>query len=393
MKGFLFSAVEAGVRYPGRLDVGLIHSPSPCVTAGVFTTNLVKAAPVVIGEKRLQGGMAQTILVNSGCANACTGEAGTEAALYTSKLVSDKLGVDDQLIQLSSTGVIGEPLNTEAFEKSMDALVAGLGEENFEDVAKAIMTTDTVHKVAQTSLNLHGHEIQIRGMAKGSGMIMPNMATMLAFVFTDAKISVEALQHTLSAANDRTFNRITVDGDTSTNDMVLVMANGEAKNRQVEKDMEDGDLEVFRLGLQAVLKDLALQIVADGEGATKSITIAVKGAEDDESALQIARTVATSSLVKTAFFGEDANWGRIIAAMGRAGVAFDPYRIDLYFGDVQLVKDGLGLDKNAEEAATAVLKGKNVKVVIAMNQGDGESEVYTCDFSLDYVKINADYRS
>jgi len=301
--------------------------------------------------------------------------------------------VPEDLVQLSSTGVIGEQLNIEVFEESMDDLVGGLGEEKIEDVAKAIMTTDTVHKIAKTSLILDGKEIQIKGMAKGSGMIMPNMATMLAFVFTDAEISGKALQQALSVANERTFNRITVDGDTSTNDMVLVMANGKAGNSSIESDMETDELEKFQQGLESVLKDLALQIVSDGEGATKTITIVVEGAEHDEAALQVARTVATSSLVKTAFFGEDANWGRILGAMGRAGVSFDPDLINIYFSGVQLVKDGLGLGKNAEDAATAVLKKRDIELQIEMNQGVGEAEVYTCDLSIDYVEINSDYRS
>ncbi|SDO83035.1 bifunctional glutamate N-acetyltransferase/amino-acid acetyltransferase ArgJ [Desulforhopalus singaporensis] len=393
MKGFTFSAVKAGVRYKDRLDVGLICSDTPCVTAGVFTTSQVKAAPVVIDQGRLANGTAQAILVNSGCANACTGDEGVEAALACSRLVAEQMKVDEENVLLSSTGVIGEQLNVRAFEDSIKELVSSLSADNFELVARAIMTTDTFPKVAAKTITIDGRPVEIRGMAKGAGMIMPNMATMLAFVFTDADISSAQLQQALSAANERTFNRITVDGDTSTNDMVVVMANGTARNRVIDGTGDEADCNAFSAGLEAVLKDLALQIVSDGEGATKTITISVRGANSDEDAEKLGRTVATSSLVKTAFFGEDANWGRILAAMGRAGVVFPPEKVDLSFGDVQLVKNGLGLGREAEEKATAVLKEKCFTIGIDLQDGDGGAELYTCDFSLDYVKINADYRS
>lgn len=393
VRGFTYSALEAGIRYEGRLDLGLIYSEKPCVTAGVFTTSQVKAAPVIIDSTRLEAtGAAQAILVNSGCANACTGQQGMDIALNTSKLVSDRLGIDDDLVQVSSTGVIGEQLNIERFEQNIDALVSGLSPNNFEAVARAIMTTDTVHKTASTTVVIGGENVAIHGMAKGSGMIMPNMATMLAFVFTDAAISQEPLQKVLRETTDSTFNRITVDGDTSTNDMVLVMANGRAGN-QVLDGNDSGAMEDFTRALAEVMKDLALQIVRDGEGATKTITIKVSGCETDADAEKMARTVANSSLVKTAFFGEDANWGRILGAMGRAGVVFDQQKVTVSFGDVAMVENGLGLGAEAEAKATEVLKEKNITVSIDLEQGEGQAEMYTCDFSLDYVKINADYRS
>lgn len=393
IRGFSFSAVEAGIRYKARLDLGLIFSEKPCVTAGVFTTSQMKAAPVVIDVKRLEGlGLSQAILVNSGCANACTGSEGMEAAVVTSRMLSTRLGIEDELVQLSSTGVIGEQLNVKAFDNNIDSLVDGLDPSKFDDVAKAIMTTDTVIKTASTKHILDGKEVSMVGMAKGAGMIMPNMATMLAFVVTDAHITRDQLQEILGEVTNTTFNRITVDGDTSTNDMVLVMANGYAENPLLESDNEEG-LAEFKKALTIVLKDLALQIVADGEGATKSITIKVAGAESDEDAERIARTVANSNLVKTAFFGEDANWGRIFAAMGRAGVVFDPYKVSLAFGDVTMVENGLGLGAIVEEKATEVLKEKQFSVSIDLHHGNGRAEMYTCDFSLDYVIINADYRS
>jgi glutamate N-acetyltransferase/amino-acid N-acetyltransferase len=274
----------------------------------------------------------------------------------------------------------------------MPKLVKELSADNFERVAQAIMTTDTVQKIAGITVDIGGKEVKIMGMAKGAGMIMPNMATMLAFIFTDARINFPELHSSLVQGADRTFNRITIDGDTSTNDMVLVMANGTAENPWIDGDSPQ-DRQQFQDGLESVLKDLALQIVSDGEGATKTITIKVTGAKENAEAEKIARTIATSSLVKTAFFGEDANWGRIFAAMGRSGVRFSPDSVDLSFGDVLLVKNGLCLGTEAEAEATKVLKEKNITVVIDLHDGPGCEEVYTCDFSIDYVKINADYRS
>ena len=392
IKGFKTAAIAAGIRYADRMDLGLIFSEAPAVTAGAFTTNQVKAAPVVLDMERLKKGKAQAILVNSGCANACTGEAGMQAAIATSNCAALALGVADEMVQVSSTGVIGEQLNVNAIKKAMPRLVAGLSADNFEQVAQAIMTTDTVPKTAYRTVVIGEQEVNFMGMAKGAGMIMPNMATMLAFVLTDAQISFPQLHSALIKGVERTFNRITIDGDTSTNDMVLVMANGAAGNPWIDEETPDNQ-ESFQETLADLLKDLALQIVADGEGATKFITIRVCGAREEQDGEQIARTVANSNLVKTAFFGEDANWGRIIAAMGRSGVRFYPERVDISFGDVMIVKDGLGQGKEAEMAATAILKEKNIVVTIDLKDGTGCAEIYTCDFSIDYVKINADYRS
>ena len=392
IKGFSMSAVAAGIRYRDRLDLGLIYSDVPAVTAGVFTQNQVKAAPVLIDQDRLKEGRAQAILVNSGVANACTGDTGMENAFVSSLLLSSRLKIDDKMVLVSSTGVIGEQLNIGAFRSSMDKLVAGLGEGNFDDVANAIMTTDTVPKVVKKVVKIGKHEVKFMGMAKGAGMIMPNMATMLSFVITDAQISFPELKDSLKQATNRTFNRITIDGDTSTNDMVLVMANGTASNAWIDED-NPIDKQTFQDTLEEVLKDLALQIVNDGEGASKCITIRVCGARSEEDAEDMARTVATSPLVKTAFFGEDANWGRIFAAMGRSGVRFDPSRVDIAIGDIVLVNDGLAVGPDAEKSATELLKNKQIAVRIDLKDGIGCEEIYTCDFSLDYVKINADYRS
>jgi glutamate N-acetyltransferase / amino-acid N-acetyltransferase len=392
VKGFLTSAVEAGIRYKNRLDLGLIYSEKPAVTAGVFTTNRVKAAPVVIDIERLKQGHAQAILVNSGCANACTGKDGAIAALRTSELLSEELGIPDEMVQLSSTGVIGEQLNVKAFEENIKTLVDKLGPDNFTDVAQAIMTTDTVPKVVTRTIEIGENKVELMGMAKGAGMIMPNMATMLSFVITDAQIGFPELHRSLVNSVQRTFNRITIDGDTSTNDMVLVMANGSADNPWIDEEAE-ANRQIFQDALETVLKELALMIVSDGEGATKCITVRVCGAKEEEDAEQMARTIANSALVKTAFFGEDANWGRIIAAMGRSGVRFNPDTVDIAFNDVVIVKNGVAVGKKAEARADEVLKEKNFNVTIDLKEGRGCEEIYTSDFSVEYVKINADYRT
>jgi glutamate N-acetyltransferase/amino-acid N-acetyltransferase len=392
INGFSLSAVAAGIKYPDRLDLGLIYSDTPAVTAGVFTKNRVKAAPVLLDQKRLKQGRSQAILVNSGCANACTGKPGMKAARQTSKMVSEALGIPDDLVLVSSTGVIGDQLNVTAFEDSMQELVEGLDPANFDQVAQAIMTTDTRAKVVTRSEKFGKKEVRFMGMAKGAGMIMPNMATMLAFILTDARISFTELNSGLQQAVEQTFNRITIDGDTSTNDMVLVMANGSAENSWIDDSAHPG-CQQFQNVLESVLKELALMIVQDGEGATKCVTVRVCGAKEDREAEKLARTVANSSLVKTAFFGEDANWGRIIAAMGRSGVRFNPDQVDIAFGDVVMVRNGMGQGAEVEKKATRVLKEKSFTVCIDLKDGTGCEEVYTSDLSVDYVKINADYRT
>ena len=392
VKGFSAAAVEAGIRKAGRLDLGLIYSNVPAVTAGVFTTNQVKAAPVLLDIERLKQGRAQAILVNSGCANACTGKTGMDAALQTGQLLANALNIPEKLVQLASTGVIGEQLNVAAFEQSMQQLVGALAADNFPQVAKAMMTTGTVPKMVGRSILIGDKQVNFLGLAKGSGMIMPNMATMLSFVVTDAQFGFPELHQALVASVKRTFNRISVDGDTSTNDMVLVMANGAAGNQWID-DQSVSHKQLFQDTLESILRELAMMIVTDGEGATKCITIRVCNAKDEQSAEKIARTVANSNLVKTAFFGEDANWGRIMAAIGRSGVRFAPEHVDISFNDALIVKNGLAIGKEAEENAAKVLKEKQFVVCIDLKDGSGCEEVYTCDFSLDYVKINADYRS
>ncbi len=392
VKGFKASAVKAGVRYPDRLDVGLIFSQVPAVTAGAFTTNKVKAAPVLVDMERLRQGKAQAVLVNSGNANACTGEQGMKTAVASAGLTASALGIDEELVQIASTGVIGEQMPIEPFERSMAELVSGLAEDGFDAFSQAIMTTDLVAKTSYRTIDINGTAVSLLGVAKGSGMIMPDMATMLCFVVTDAQIIYPVLQEMVASGVEKTFNRITVDGDTSTNDMVLVMANGTAGNDWIDEGNPEGS-EIFAEALTSVFHDLALQIVADGEGATKVVTVRITGARDADSAMSAAQTIANSALVKTAFFGEDANWGRIIAALGRSECVFDPDRVAISFDDVVMVENGMGAGKEREAPASEVLKKKQFTLTVDLHDGNASAEVYTCDFSYDYVKINADYRS
>lgn len=392
IKGFSAAAVKAGIRYRDRLDLGLIYSAMPAVAAGVFTTNKVKAAPLLLDMERLGQGKAQAIIVNSGNANACTGPEGMETARTVSSLVARQLGIDEELVQVASTGVIGRKLSLQPFEEAIPDLAARLSADGFGEVAEAIMTTDTVAKTSFNRIEIDGTPVSILGIAKGSGMIMPDMATMLCFVVTDAQIIFPELLAAVRNGVEKTFNRITVDGDTSTNDMVLALANGSAGNTWIDEDNPEGK-QVFAKALQEVFHELAMMIVADGEGATKLVTIRVKGARDDEGAMNAAQTIANSSLVKTAFFGEDANWGRIIAALGRSGCQFNPDRVAIYFDDMQMVADGVGLGDTAEQACSEVLRKERFTVTVDLQDGLGEAEVYTCDFSVDYVKINADYRT
>ena len=392
VKGFSAAAVQAGVRYQGKLDLGLIYSEVPAITAGVFTINRVKAAPVVLGMERLRQGKAQAILVNSGNANACTGAQGMEAALTTGALAAEALGIDEELVQVASTGVIGEQLNTQPFAESIPGLTKKLSQDGFQDLAEAIMTTDTVPKTSSATITVNGTEVHLFGVAKGAGMIMPDMATMLCFVITDAAIAHPTLQEAVSTGADQSFNRITVDGDTSTNDTVLVMANGMAGNTLIDAEQQEA-ISTFNEALHKIFRDLALQIVEDGEGATKMVTIRIANAPTKEEAIDAARTIANSPLVKTAFFGEDANWGRIMGALGRSNCRFQTERVAILFDDVVMVENGLGLGQEAEAQASEILKKKNFTITVDLHEGSEAAEFFTCDLTHDYVSINADYRS
>ncbi len=392
VQGFRAAAVNSGIRGKDRLDLALIVSDKPAVVAGVFTASLVKAAPVLLDMERCRTGKAQAILVNSGIANACTGEEGMRLARMTTAMAADALNIAPELVQVCSTGVIGQQLELACFQRGVPKVAQSLSADGLVDVAQAIMTTDTVRKIAVRTALIDGKPVKLLGMAKGAGMIMPNMATMLGFILTDAKIEHDLLQSILRKAAAKTFNAITVDGDTSTNDTVLLMANGLAEHPPIAEDRPEA-LAAFAAALEDLCKELALMIIKDGEGATKLVTIRVQGAASEAQADQAARTVANSNLVKTAFFGEDANWGRIIAALGRSGAQFDQHKVDIAFDGVLMVHNGLGQGAEVEVRATAVLKKPEFVVSIDLHAGENSKDIYTCDFSLDYVKINADYRS
>ncbi len=391
VKGFKFAARPAGIKKSGKPDLALIYSEVPARCAGVFTANKVAAAPVVVTSARVQAGSCQAVVVNSGNANACTGEQGMRDALQCGALVARALGISEDLVAVSSTGVIGHTLPMEKFERHIPQLAAALDAEEADAVAQAIMTTDAFAKMAWAREEADGAEYTLLGIAKGAGMIHPNMATMLAFVLTDAAVEPQFLNSALRSATDASFNAITVDGDTSTNDMVLVLANGLAQNAEIQGETPAG--EAFCAALKRVMLDLAKMIVRDGEGATKLVEIRVRGAAREADARLAARSVATSSLVKTAFFGEDANWGRIIAAVGYSGAEVDPDRVGILFEDIPVVRDGIGTGKELEERASEVLKRDEFTVTVDLHLGDGEASYYTSDLTYDYVKINAAYRT
>ena len=391
IKGFKFSAVEAAIKKPGRLDLALIYSEVPATVAAVFTTNKVKAAPLLLSMERVTSGFSRAVVVNSGNANACTGRQGMADAMETSKLIADSLSLPQDTILVASTGVIGQPLPMERMRNAIPNLVGKLSSATLAEVARAIMTTDTFPKMEIRKGEAGANQYTIAGVAKGSGMIMPNMATMLSFVVTDAAVDPSWLRELFPAAVDTSFNCITVDGDTSTNDTALIMANGMAGNPEIRKGTPEAV--AFEKMLREILLSLSRQIVLDGEGATKFVGIVVKGAISDADSKKAAMAIANSLLVKTAFFGQDANWGRILAAIGYSGIDIDQDRVLLSFDDVVVVKNGIFAGGDAEALATEVLKKKEFTVTVDLQLGMGCATVYTTDLSYDYVKINADYRT
>jgi len=391
LKGFSYASCAAGIKKSGKPDLALIVSETPAACAGVFTTNKVVAAPVVVSRPVAAAGRCQAVLVNSGNANACTGEQGLADARRCAELTAAALEISPELVVVSSTGVIGVPLPLARFEAAVPGLPGRLSADEAQGVAEAIMTTDSFSKVSLQRVFGADGNYGILGVAKGAGMIHPDMATMLAFVMSDAAVEPGFLQQALKRCVDKSFNAITVDGDTSTNDMVLVMANGAAGGTQITAEAPAAP--EFEQALAAVLIDLAKMIVRDGEGATKLVEVCVRGARDAAQARLAAKAVATSSLVKTAFFGEDANWGRIIAAVGYSGADIDPQRTTLSFEDVAVFRHGMTTGSEAETLASAILKRPEFKVVIDLDLGEGESVYYTSDLTYDYVRINADYRT
>lgn len=401
-KGFKAAGIHCGIK-KAKPDLAIVLSEVKAAAAGVFTKNVFKAAPLIVSQEHLASGYAQGIVVNSGNANACTGPEGLADARQMAVVAGDALEIDPDNVVVASTGVIGVPLPMDKISsgiaeaaKALLALDKGgtAAQADAQTAAQAIMTTDTVPKEIAVQVEINGVPVVVGGMAKGSGMIHPNMATMLAFITTDGAISPGLLNKGLKECTDRSFHRITVDGDTSTNDMVVVLANGQAGNEMISSENEA--YFIFLEALQYVCTHLAKLIAKDGEGATKFIEVQViNGAYEEEAAL-VAKSVAGSSLFKTAMFGEDANWGRIAAAAGYSGAKFDPEKVNIWLesaaGKEQTTRSGQGLAFD-EEKALGILQEKEVKVTIDLQQGDAQAAAWTCDFSYEYVRINADYRS
>jgi len=387
-KGFLSSATRAGLKKKGN-DTGLIFSKVPAVADGVFTLNQVQAAPVLVSKRHLkQDLMAQAIIVNSGCANCCTGQRGLKDATRMADAVAKRLGIKKEDVLVSSTGVIGKYLEITKIEKAVPQLVKGLNEKSSLDVAKAIMTTDTFPKEFAVKINIGGKPVCIGGIAKGSGMIHPNMATMLCFLTTDIYITRRALKLALEDAVNKSFNAITVDGETSTNDSVLILANGAAENKLLDK--VDREFKIFNEALGKVTRELATMIIKDGEGATKSVTIVIKNCPSYWQGVKIGRRIASSPLLKTCIYGQDPNWGRVVASLGVCGVRIKEDAFDIYLGKRQVVKNGATLDVKKERLKD-VFKGKEVTITVDLKMGRETVTVWTCDLTEEYIKINSEY--
>ena len=389
VQGFKASAVAAGIKKDGGLDMALIFSEKGAAAAGVFTTNRVKAAPVIVSQENIRKGRVRAIIANSGNANACTGKVGLDHAHREAEWVAKELGINPDEVLVASTGVIGTPLPMDRIERVIPELVKHLMPEGLPDAAEAIMTTDSFSKISRFEGEAGGKPYQILGIAKGAGMIMPNMATMLCFVLSDIRIDPADLSKSVSSAVKPTFNRISVDGDTSTNDTVLVMASGMAGNGELTSD----DYERFQMGLTHVMDTLATMIVRDGEGATKVVFVKVKGAASHADAETAARTIANSYLVKTAFYGQDPNWGRIMAALGRSNISMTEEDIHIWVDEIQIVKGGLAIGDDVEKQASKSMTQKEFSVTIDLGQGEHEDQVVTCDLTPEYIAINSDYRT
>ena len=406
-KGFAASSAAAQIKYQGRTDMAMVYSKAPCTAAGTFTRNVVKAAPVLWDRDLVKSGKPMhAVVVNSGIANACTGKEGLDYCRQTAEAAAEALGISADSVLVGSTGVIGFQLPIDRIRRGVSLLAADLGEDAAHGTAaaKAIMTTDTHKKECACTVEIGGKTVTVGGMSKGSGMIHPDMCTMLAYVTTDAAVDAGVLQTAVSAIVDETFNMISVDGDTSTNDTLLVLANGEAGNARIGA-AEGTEYQALYAALQMVCKDLAMQMAGDGEGATKLLEVTVQGADTKENARILAKSVITSSLTKAAVYGSDANWGRILCALGYAGVDFDPDDLQLYFVDEE--GNAAGTDEQgrmliftegaaapySEEEATALLRREKVTILAQFHMGEASATAWGCDLTYDYVKINADYRS
>ncbi|MEM7619180.1 MAG: bifunctional glutamate N-acetyltransferase/amino-acid acetyltransferase ArgJ [Pseudomonadota bacterium] len=386
---------EAGIRYQGRKDLLLCVFPQHTTVAGVFTKSRTASAPVEISRKHLQGEKARALVVNAGNANAFTGMRGMDAVQKTIAATTSLVGCPPEEVFVASTGVIGEPLQPEKFTHLLSDLHQNLKVDTWHEAAQAIMTTDTYPKLAHHTVKMDAHKVRINGIAKGSGMIAPDMATMLSFIFTDAPIAANVLQPLCEAATAQSFNAITVDGDTSTSDTVLVFATGGATKHGVKEitALDDPRAQDFAGALNTVMRDLAHQIVRDGEGATKFIAIHVSGAENDKAARTIGLSIANSPLVKTAFAGEDPNWGRIVMAVGKSGEAADRDKLSIRFGEHLVATQGEVHPEYEEAQGAAYMKNQDLDIFIDVGVGTGKFTVWTCDLTHDYISINADYRS
>ena len=395
VRGVEMGAASAGLKYEGRPDLLMVTLADGTAAAGVFTRSKMPAAPVDWSKAALDAtkGTARALVVNAGNANAFTGEKGARAAKKTAKITAGVLGCQPEEVLLASTGVIGEPLDVSEFGKFLPRIYAGLSAKLWREAARAITTTDTFLKGASKIVEIGGKQIAISGIAKGSGMIAPDMATMLGFIFTDAPLTPACLQTLLADVASKSFNSVTVDGDTSTNDTVFAFATGGAFDGDLIDDPEDARLESFKAGFEEVMLDLAQQLVRDGEGATKFITITVEGAADDAAAKTIALTVANSPLVKTAVAGEDPNWGRIVMAVGRSGELANRDRLVIWIGGQLVATKGLVFPKYSEEEAVAHMKTPAIDIRVDVGVGKGKATVWTCDLTHGYISINADYRS
>lgn len=397
-KGFKAAGIAAGIKYQNRSDMAMIYSEMPCKAAGTFTTNVVKAAPVIWDQQVIEASQSiQAVVINSGIANACTGVEGMNYCKETSLAAAEALNIAPETVLVASTGVIGKQLPIDKIKNGTKAMASLLSEslEAGSNAAKAIMTTDTKSKEIAVQFELGGTLVTIGGMCKGSGMIHPDMCTMLGFITTDINISKELLMRALKEDIKETFNMISVDGDTSTNDTVLLLANGMAGNKELTQI--DMDYEYFTIALRYVTEFLAKRIAEDGEGATKLFEVKVVGAKTQEDAKALSKSIITSNLVKTAIYGNDANWGRILCAMGYAKVTFYPENVDLFIesagnGKLQLVKNGMAAEYSEEEA-TKILSAKEVTAIVNIKMGNEMATAWGCDLTYDYVKINADYRS
>ena len=391
VQGVQAAGIRAGIKKAETKDIALIYTDTPATAAGVFTTNIVTAAPVLICRDHLTDSIAQAVIANSGNANACTGDLGMTNAYRMAAATAEQLNIKPEQVLVASTGVIGQQLPMESIENGIQMAAKALSYEGGEDAAEAIMTTDTFPKSTAVEIEVGGKTVRIGGIAKGAGMIAPNMATMLSFLTTDANISSETLQSALTRVVDNTYNLLTVDTDSSTNDTVLILASGNAENTNIV-NASGQDYEAFCDGLMFICTELVKMLARDGEGATKLVEVVIKHARNRDDAEKAARSVAESPLVKTAIFANDANWGRIMMAIGKSGAAFNPYQVDVLLGDYTLVKNGMdsGYD---EEKATQLFDNDPIRITIDLRAGDAEITMWTCDYSYDYIRINADYRT